>query len=216
MASSPTILHASGVTRVTLGASVSCNVGDLIGFDGSNWVLADADARVAAEFVAMETQPAGGSVAVCQAGVLYDPDAPFTAGSSYYLSTTAGSYAPTPPAASATLTILQRVGKAVTTDTLAFNVLRHGPLFLRAQVTYDPASLAATTARNDTVSVTGLLTTDVVRGGSTVNNALEAGLVISQMDVSAADTLRIRLHNPTAGAVDGASLIHTIVVERYT
>ena len=54
----------------------------------------------------------------------------------------------------------------------------------------------------------------MVRGGSVANNALEAGLVISQMDVSAADTLRIRLHNPTAGAVDGASLVHTVLVER--
>ena len=65
------------------------------------------------------------------------------------------------------------------------------------------------------MTVTGLQTTDLVRGGSTVNNAQEAGLLISQMDVSATDTLRIRLHNPTAGSVDGASLTHTVVVERW-
>jgi hypothetical protein len=215
MASLPTVLNATGISRVTLKTTVSCNVGDLIGFDGTDWVLADADGRIAAEFVALESVAAGSSVAVCQAGVLYDPDAPYTAGASYYLSTTAGAPTATLPVASATLTLLQRIGKALTTDTLAFSLLRHGPLSLRAQVTYDPASLNATTARNDTVAVTGLLTTDVVRGGSTVNNAQEAGLLISQMDVSAADTLRIRLHNPTAGSVDGASLTHTIVVERW-
>jgi hypothetical protein len=97
---------------------------------------------------------------------------------------------------------------------MVFNLARNKPDLMRVQVTYDPASLNATTARNDTVTVTGLQTTDMIRGGSVANVALEAGLLISMADVSAADTIRFRLHNPTAGAVDGASLVHTVLVER--
>ena len=82
-----------------------------------------------------------------------------------------------------------RIGIALTTTDMAFNLTRRGSDLMRVQVTYDPASLAATTARNDTLAVTGLRTTDVVRGGSVANNAQEAGLLISQMDVSATDTM---------------------------
>src|SRR5438093_6660127 len=117
MASLPTILNAASISRVTLKATVSCNVGDLIGFDGTDWVLADADARIPAEFIAMESVSAGSSVAVCQAGVLFDADAPYTAGSSYYLSTTGGAHTATLPEASATLTALQRIGEALARHT---------------------------------------------------------------------------------------------------
>jgi hypothetical protein len=209
----PTITNAAGITRVTTGAAVSCKVGDLLGHDGTNWVLADADARVPARFMALETVPAGSSVAVCESGVLFDSDAPYTVGASQYLSATAGAHGAM-PAASATLTLLQRIGHAIATDTMVFNLGRARPDLMRVQVTYDPASLAATTARNDTVTVTGLQTTDLIRGGSVANVVLEAGLVVSMIDVSAADTIRFRLHNPTAGAIDGASLVHTILVER--
>src|SRR5437868_5976027 len=164
MASLPTILNASGIARVTLKTSVSCSVGDLLGFDGTDWVKADADARIAAEYVAMESVSAGSSVTVCASGALYDADAPYTVGDSQYLSATAGAHTNTLPVASTTLTILQRIGKAVATDTITFNLQRHGPLSLRAQATYDPASLASTTARSDTVTITGLLTSDIVRG----------------------------------------------------
>jgi hypothetical protein len=209
----PTITNAAGITRITLGAAVSCKVGDLLGHDGTNWVLADADARVPARFMALETVTAGSSVAVCESGVLFDSDAPYTVGASQYLSATAGAHGAI-PGASATLTLLQRIGHAIATDTMAFNLARVRPDLMRVQVTYDPASLAATTARNDTVAVTGLQTTDLIRGGSVANVALEAGLVISMVDVSAADTIRFCLHNPTAGTIDGASLVHTVLVER--
>ena len=209
----PTVTNAVGITELTLKSTVSAKVGDLVGFDGTDWVLADADARIPAQFMAMATVGVGARCPVCTGGVLFDSDAPYTAGSDVYLSTVAGAHGAI-PAASATLTLLQRIGIALTTADMAFNLTRRGADLMRVQVTYDPASLAATTARNDTVAVTGLRTTDVVRGGSIANNALEAGLLISQMDVSVADTLRIRLHNPTAGAIDGASLVHTVLVER--
>jgi len=209
----PAVIQAAGVTRITLGAGISANVGDLIGHESGNWALADADARIAAQFMAMESVGAAGSLTVCESGILFDSDAPYTAGASQYLSTGPGGHGAIPPA-SATLTLLQRIGRAVTTDTMVFNLARNKPDIMRVQVTYDPASLAATTARNDTVAVTGLQTTDLIRGGSVANVALEAGLVISQIDASAADTIRFRIHNPTAGAIDGASLAHTILVER--
>ncbi len=218
MAALPTILNASGITRVTLKSTVSCNVGDLLGFDGTDWVKADADGRIAAECVAMESVSAGSSVTVCTAGALYDADAPYTVGDSQYLSATAGAHTASLPVASSTLTVLQRVGKAVATDTMAFNLLRNGPLSLRAQATYDPASLAATTARSDTVTVTGLLTTDIVRG---LNNTVLAGigwnsgLMIQGFDVSAADTLRVRLQNASAGSLDGASVTLEVIAERW-
>jgi hypothetical protein len=209
----PTIIQAAGISRIALSASVSAKVGELIGHDGTNWVLADADGRIAAQFMAMEYAAAGGALTVCESGVLFDSDAPYTVGASQYLSATAGAHGAI-PAASATLTLLQRIGRAIATDTMVFNLARNKPDLMRVQVTYDPASLNATTARNDTVTVTGLQTTDMIRGGSVANVALEAGLLISMADVSAADTIRFRLHNPTAGAVDGASLVHTVLVER--
>jgi hypothetical protein len=209
----PTITNAVGITELTLKSTVSAKVGDLLGFDGVDWVPADADARIPAQFMALATVGAGARCPVCTGGVLFDADAPYTVGSDLYLSTVAGAHGAI-PGASATLTLLQRIGIALTTTDMAFNLARRGADLLRVQVTYDPTSLGATSVRNDTVAVTGLRTTDMVRGGSIANNALEAGLVISQMDVSGADTLRIRLHNPTAGAIDGASLVHTVLVER--
>src|SRR4051794_29250212 len=127
MAADPTVLEAQGVRRVTLKSTSTCKAGDLIGFDGTDWVLADADGRVAAEGVAMFGQPtAGGVVAIARSGVLVDTDAPFTAGNEYYLSTTAGGLSAI-PAASSTLTILQRAGRAYSTSEVEFDLNRRGP-----------------------------------------------------------------------------------------
>jgi hypothetical protein len=212
------IYNAAGVTRLTLGAGVSANVGDLIGHDGSNWVLADADARVPAQFMAMESVGAASAVNVCQTGVLFDSLAPYTAGNDQYLSTTAGAHTATRPALTTTLTITQRIGKALATDTIAFNLVQFGPVLLRANVTYDPASLATVLARSDTVALTGLLTTDLVRvhqGAPLTGTGWDTGLVVQGADVSASDTLRVRLINPTAGALDGASITFAAYVERF-
>ena len=113
---------------------------------------------------------------------------------------------------------MQRIGKALTTETIAFDLTQRGPTELRAQVTYDPASLAAATSRSDTVTLTGLLTTDVVRGmhaAVITGTGWDTGLLIQAYDVSAANTLRIRLANATAGALDGASVTLNVYVERY-
>jgi len=202
----PTITNAAGVTRVTLKSTVNASVGDLIGHDGTDWVSADADARIAARFMAMENVPVGGTLGCCESGVLFDSDAPYTAGASQYLSITPARHGAI-PAISATLTIIQRIGHAISTDTVVFNLARVGNLYLRARATYDPASLAAVTARSDTVTLTGLLTTDNLRfiGAPAAGVGWDSGLVVEHLDVSLADTLRIRLVNPSAAALDGAS-----------
>src|SRR5947208_16273416 len=115
----PTLLNAGGTARLTLKSTVSANVGDLIGHDGTDWVLADADARIPAQFMAMETVAVGQAVNVCAVGVLYDSDAPYTVGNDQYLSTAAGAHTATIPTISTTLTAVQRIAKALTTDTLA-------------------------------------------------------------------------------------------------
>jgi hypothetical protein len=120
----PTVTDAQGITRLTLKTTVSVNVGDLIGFDGTDWVKADADAGIAAEFMAMQSVGLGEIVTVCRSGVLTDTDAPYTAGSDYYLSTTAGAHG--------TTVSEQRIGQALSTSELAVNLwaVRNGVMSL--------------------------------------------------------------------------------------
>ncbi len=213
----PTITNAQGVTRLTLKTTVSANVGDLIGHDGTDWVLADADGRIPAQFMAMESIGAGAELQVCRSGVLTDTDAPYTAGVDQYLTATAGAHGAV-PVISSTLTVLQRIGKALSTSEVSFDLSRRGPDALRARVAYDPASLAGATARSDTVSVTGLQTTDVIRGAQVAaitGTGWDSGLVVQGFDVSGANTLRARLVNATAGALDGASVNLDLYVERW-
>ena len=71
-------------------------------------------------------------------------------------------------------------------------------------VAVDPPSIGAGVAVNVEVTVSGLETTDNVL--VVCKEDLEAGLVPVAACVPAADTLRIRLFNSTAAAIDGASL----------
>lgn len=206
----PAITNASGITRLTLKSTVSANVGDLIGHDGTDWVLADADGRIPAQFVAMDSVAAGGSPGVCVAGVLTDTDAPYTAGADQYLSATAGAHGAI-PALSSTLTIVQRIGKALTTSEVAFDLTVRGPMVLRANASVNPASIASDTAANTAVTVTGIAANDVIK--ALPSTALEALAV--QSAIATTDTITLRLVNATAGAIDGASLTWTFYAERY-
>jgi hypothetical protein len=76
--------------------------------------------------------------------------------------------------------------------------------FISGSVAVDPASLAAGVSGNTDVTVPGL-TTDMVVFANPAG-ALDTGLAYQGCSVPAADTLRIRLANFTAGAVNGASL----------
>lgn len=215
------VFATSAIVQLTLGAAVNCAIGDLLGWDGTQWKGADANSNpvIPAMFVALQNQgTSGGVVAAAQAGTLYRVAAPFVAGSRYFVSGTAAAVTATLPVAAAALTLLQPVGIAVSTTRLAFDLSHTTPYLLRFQATYDPASLAAVTARSDTVAVTGLLTTDVIRGmPETVITGVgwNSGLMIQGLDVSAADTLRIRLQNASAGALDGASVTIEAIAERW-
>ncbi len=68
----------------------------------------------------------------------------------------------------------------------------------------DLAAIATITAAYQAVTVPGVLATDVL-----VNivppSGLEAGVIVSGGYVSAANTVQVRLGNPTAGSINPAS-----------
>jgi hypothetical protein len=87
------------------------------------------------------------------------------------------------------------------------NVDRNGNAFGVATVTLDVASVAANTSAEQTFTVTGL-TTDMFVA---VNKSdLDAGLVVGNARVSAADTLALTFGNSTAGAIDPASEVYKL------
>jgi len=83
--------------------------------------------------------------------------------------------------------------------------LRRGTEFL---VALDAPSLTTNTASVVTLTVPGLLTTDVVQVQPQA--AFTAGVVICHFYISAADTLKVTVLNITAGTVDEAS--HNVLV----
>lgn len=84
---------------------------------------------------------------------------------------------------------------------------RNGNAFGVADITLDVASVAANTSAEQTFTVPGLDTSMVVM----VNKPdLDAGLVVGNARVSAADTLALTFGNSTAGAVDPASEVYKL------
>lgn len=77
-----------------------------------------------------------------------------------------------------------------------------------AKVTFDPASIAAATTAEQTVTVPGVKTTDAV---FVSKPTLTAGVGIAGARVSAADTVAITFINATAGALDPGSESYTFV-----
>jgi hypothetical protein len=77
--------------------------------------------------------------------------------------------------------------------------------------TFDPASLAATTARDDAITVTGVAATDICIGYQ-APAALAASIDIQEARVSGANTITVRHNNASAGAVDAASGTYTFYV----
>ena len=217
MASDPTIIRAQGVTEVTLKSAVTAKVGSLIGFDGTDWVLADAVAGtgVPATFMSMAYLVGDGTLKlpVCQSGVLFDVDAPYTNGADQYLSATAGAHTATIPAASSTLTTLQRIGKAVSTDSVAFDLSNRGPKIMRITAAVDPSSNATDTVENLAVTVTGVLAGDKVSLAD--SPAVVQGVIYNGSIVVTTDTVTLGIANASAGTVNGASKTVTFIVERY-
>lgn len=90
------------------------------------------------------------------------------------------------------------------TSALGGNIVAMGV----ASVTIDPASVATITTAEQTFTVPGLLTTDLVW----VNKpSLTAGLGVAGARVSAANTLAITFVNPTAGAIDAGSEVWRVL-----
>jgi len=80
------------------------------------------------------------------------------------------------------------------------------------QVTFDPAAVATITTAEQDVTVTGVKVGDIVLA---VNKpTLTAGVGIVNARVKAADTVSLQYVNPTAGSVNPASEVYTIVLVR--
>lgn len=87
-----------------------------------------------------------------------------------------------------------------------------GVQFAQLSSSLNVASVAANTTAEQTFTITGLDTGDLVF----VNKpALSAGLGIANARVSAADTLAITFVNATAGAIDPAAETYKIFVFRF-
>lgn len=80
--------------------------------------------------------------------------------------------------------------------------------------TFDPASVAATTTAEQTVTVTGLLASDVVLCVNKPTHTTNFGVVNAR--VSAANTLALTLINPNASAADPGSETWGVVVMTAT
>src|SRR3990167_1387182 len=215
------IRDASGVVQITLGGTIVPEVGDLIGYNGTNFQFADANANpvTPAEFMVMSPADAadanGDAVCnVCTRGILYDSTAPFTLGAKQYLSataTTGNTMTATIPAASATLTLLQRVGIAISTDLVAFDLNVQGPLRMRITASVDPASANTDTTQDLAVTLTGVVANDYIQA---YPPALVQGVAIQGPMVASTDTVTIGIDNQSAGTVNGGALTWTFIVTR--
>ena len=111
----PYVRQARGVFSATLGVAVTA--GDLVYFDGTNWLAADADDNTKfAEAIAVNTLIANDVGNLCTSCIIVDTDAPFTQGDQYFLSATAGAITATRPATAANLK--QVVGFGLSTTEL--------------------------------------------------------------------------------------------------
>jgi hypothetical protein len=77
--------------------------------------------------------------------------------------------------------------------------------------TYDPASLAAQTGREDTVTFTGVSTSDLVW---VFKPTTTAGFFVAGAFVSGANTVKVHVVNATSGAVDAPSETYTCLAVR--
>lgn len=79
------------------------------------------------------------------------------------------------------------------------------------RATVDLGSVAANTSEEETATVTGVKVGDFV---VCMDSALEAGQVVANARVSAADTVTLQVINTTAGAINAASKTMTFLVVR--
>lgn len=84
-----------------------------------------------------------------------------------------------------------------------------GMMILTATV--DLGSVAANTSEEETATVTGVKTGDVV---VCIDSSLDAGQVVAQARVSAANTVTLQVINTTGSGIDAASKTMTFLVFR--
>jgi hypothetical protein len=84
---------------------------------------------------------------------------------------------------------------------------------LRFSVVLDPASVAAATSAEQTVTCTGVAVGDIVIAVNKPSTTAGVGIVNAR--VTAANTVGLTFMNATAGAVDPASETYQIVVARF-
>ena len=97
----PYVRQARGVFYGTVGAT-DLKAGDPVYFDGTDWERADADdnTKYAEAFATAPYSSGDAKAAFCRSCIIVDTDAPYTQGSTYYLTAPGG----TPAAAALTAT----------------------------------------------------------------------------------------------------------------
>lgn len=86
---------------------------------------------------------------------------------------------------------------------------------IKGQVTYNPASAGAAAVTIDTLTLPGVLLGDLVFLTPPLGG-LSVAITFGACYVSAANTLKVPLINPTAGALDAASVVCEYVIFRAT
>jgi hypothetical protein len=76
-------------------------------------------------------------------------------------------------------------------------------------VSVDPPSIAATTSATFTVTLTCAATDKIIL---IPPSTIEAGLIFQGANITAANTVTIRMYNYTAAAIDGAALTWTYIL----
>lgn len=85
--------------------------------------------------------------------------------------------------------------------------------FVKAAVAVDPPNILANTTTNvDVVGVAGVKAGDFVDAQSP--DTLENGLVLQGATVPVDGTVRLRISNVTAGAIDGANRLWNFIITR--
>jgi len=85
--------------------------------------------------------------------------------------------------------------------------------FVVRGVAVDPPNIGAVAAANVDVAVPGVKAGDFV--DAQPPDTLEAGLALQGATVPADGTIRVRITNASAGAIDGASRLWNFVITRF-
>ena len=116
----PHVTKAINVFSDTVG-STDVTAGDLVYFDGTDWEKAAASAHTTfAEAMVLNNYDSGDVGLFCTGGILVDTDAPYTQGSTMYLSETAGANTATIPTTNAA--IKQVIGFAMSTSEVRVDI----------------------------------------------------------------------------------------------